>query len=328
MPTWLEWGLAWVTWLQGLGDWLTTPMLFFTLLGTEEFFLVIMPALLWCYRPFLGLRIGLILVTSTGINLGLKLLFGMPRPCWVSDRVLALTSESSYGLPSNHAQTAVAIWGRLAAAFAARWLSVVVGVLIFLISLSRVYLGAHFPLDIFAGWAIGGIILWLFLRYEDAVGRWIRSKSLPTQLLFALGASLSLLAFFLAVGALTEAGGRSVPAAWIERAAAGAGEAEAIDPASLEGILATTGSLFGLAAGGVLLARGLPFDGRGPIWQRVIRYGIGMIGVALIFVGLRTVFPAGDTPVPQALRFLRYAATTFWIAYLAPWTFLRLRLAS
>ncbi len=327
MPTWLEWGLVWVTWLQGLGDWLTTPMRFFTLMGTEEFFLVIMPVILWCYRPFLGLRIGLILVTSTGVNLGLKRLFGMPRPYWVSERVLALTSESSYGLPSNHAQTAVALWGRLAAAFAARWLWVVIGLLVFLISLSRVYLGAHFPLDVAAGWVIGGIILWLFLRYEDSFGRWMRMKSLPAQLLIALGASLGLLALNLAIGTLTEAGGRTVPAAWIERAAASAEGAEGIDPESLEGILSTTGALFGLASGGILLARGLPFDGRGPIWQRVLRYAIGIAGVGLIFAGLRVVFPSGDTLAAQVLRFLRYAATTFWIAYLAPWAFVRLRLA-
>ncbi len=41
---------------QSLGDWLILPMKFFTFLGKEEFYLLIMPAIYWCINPALGLR--------------------------------------------------------------------------------------------------------------------------------------------------------------------------------------------------------------------------------------------------------------------------------
>ena len=41
-------GIHFILWLQGLGHWLQAPMAGFTFLGTEQFYLLIMPVLLWC----------------------------------------------------------------------------------------------------------------------------------------------------------------------------------------------------------------------------------------------------------------------------------------
>jgi hypothetical protein len=40
--------LSWVIAFQSLGDWLIFPMRFFSFLGTEEFYILIMPILYWC----------------------------------------------------------------------------------------------------------------------------------------------------------------------------------------------------------------------------------------------------------------------------------------
>ncbi len=101
MNPWLDWGIPIIAWLQGLGEGLKAPMQLFTFLGTEEFFLVVMPAILWCLDAALGIRLGFILLASDGLNGTLKLAFGWPRPYWVSDQVRALASESSFGIPSN-----------------------------------------------------------------------------------------------------------------------------------------------------------------------------------------------------------------------------------
>lgn len=57
----------------------------------------------------------------------------------------------------------------------------------FLIGLSRVYLGAHFPHQVLAGWLAGAVLLALFLllapRFED----WMKSRPLNQQLAVAFG---------------------------------------------------------------------------------------------------------------------------------------------
>ena len=39
----LEWGIAFILTLQGLGDWLIGPMNIFTFTGNAEFYLLILP---------------------------------------------------------------------------------------------------------------------------------------------------------------------------------------------------------------------------------------------------------------------------------------------
>lgn len=149
-----NWYLAqslFVSAVQGMGDWLKAPMLFFTFLGSEEFYLLALPILYWCIDTALGLRIGLILLVSTGINDALKMTFHAPRPYWFSANVNPLSAESSFGLPSGHSQNAVAIWGSAALYLGKRWVWGIALALMFLIGFSRLYLGVHFPQDILAG---------------------------------------------------------------------------------------------------------------------------------------------------------------------------------
>lgn len=167
-----ELDLAWVIAFQALGDWLVSPMRFFSYLGTEEFFLLVMPVLYWSIDASLGIRVGVIMLLSTGLNFILKLPFTGPRPYWLSADVNPLWAESSFGLPSGHAQHAVAVWGSIAAYLRHRWAWATALFLMLMIGLSRVYLGAHFIQDVFAGWLIGALLLWLFLRWSHPVARW------------------------------------------------------------------------------------------------------------------------------------------------------------
>jgi membrane-associated phospholipid phosphatase len=316
MNPWLEWGVPIITWFQGLGEVFLTPMEFFTFLGKEEFYLLVMPALLWCYNARLGFRIGLILLTSDGINGFLKISFGMPRPYWVSSEVKALSTETSFGLPSGHSQTAVVVWGRLAAWLRRRWAYVVLGLLIFLISISRIYLGVHFPTDVLVGWIVGGLVLWAFLRFEEPLRAHLSLTSVTTQIIIAFLASIVVILLGMAALAI----GPVPPAGWAQAAAQGD---EVVDPRSLEGMIASAGALFGLGAGGALLFAWDGFSASGDWWRRVLRYLVGVVGVAVIYFGLKAVFPDGV----QVLRYLRYALATFWVAYLAPRMFVWMRLA-
>lgn len=316
MNTWLEWGIPIITWLQGLGEVLRSPMEFFTFLGTEEFYLLIMPAILWCWDARLGFRIGLILLTSDGINGFLKISFGQPRPYWVSDEVSALSAETSFGLPSGHSQTAVAVWGRLAAWLRRSWAYVVLGLLIFFISISRLYLGVHFPTDVLTGWIVGGLLLWAFLRFEEPLRKRLAATNVTTQIIIAFLFSLVVIL----LGALARAVGPIPPTEWIQAASAAE---EVADPRSLDGMVSTAGALFGLGAGGALLFAWNGFKASGVWWRRLLRYLLGVLGVVVIYFGLKAVLPDGV----QVLRYLRYALVAFWMAYLAPRTFVALRLA-
>ena len=122
--------------VQSLGGWLAAPMQFFSFLGNEEFFLLIMPALFWCVDAGLGLRVGTMLMLSNSVNHIFKLAFQSPRPYFYTSEVQALISESSFGIPSGHAQNAAAVWGLLGVLSRRGWVLVTMIVVTFLVVLS------------------------------------------------------------------------------------------------------------------------------------------------------------------------------------------------
>jgi membrane-associated phospholipid phosphatase len=109
----------------------------------------------------------LVLVTLAGaavLDLGLKQLFARARPQAFFDYYL---TPKSFSFPSGHALFAVCFFGGLAVLLTHRlrgWLArilvwAVALALIFLIGVSRVYLGVHYPTDVIGGFAVG--IIWV-----------------------------------------------------------------------------------------------------------------------------------------------------------------------
>jgi membrane-associated phospholipid phosphatase len=325
MEAWIEWGIPVLEWLQGLGEWLLTPMQLFTFLGTENFILLVMPALLWCIDVSLGIQVGMLLLLSNSLNGILKMAVGWPRPYWITENIRALSTETSYGFPSGHAQNAVVLWGRLAVAVKRWWSHVLFIALILLISISRGYLGVHFPTDILVGGLVGLLLLGLWMRLNEPLSSWLEKQSFSARLLLAIALSLSILALGLGVATLTS--GRAVPAEWSERAEVAAPQADPIDPQNLDGLISGSAAFFGFILGAVYLQRWGGFDARGSIPARLGRYLLGIIGVVALFFGLRALFPSGDTFLPQLLRFVRYALVGSWVSYGAPRLFVGLNLA-
>lgn len=312
---------ALVAGLQSLGLWLTAPMLALSFLGNEEFYLLVMPALYWCFSPALGLRAGLLLMVSNGLNAGLKWAFGMPRPYWYSPEVAGLTHEASFGLPSGHAQNAAALWGLLAVHSRRRVGQVALVALIGLIGLSRVYLGVHFITDVVLGWLVGGVLLAVLLRFEAPVVRWVRARPLGQQIVAAFLASLVLLAF----GALGLALAHSnPPTAQVVQLALPhlLADESPLDPATA---FTVAGAFFGLAVGAMVLqARGLTFGADGGARVLVLRYVVGVVGILVLWRGLGVLLPDDGSWLALTLRYLRYALIGVWISAGAPWLFLRL----
>lgn len=321
----LHWSIDFIAWLQMSAPWLFLPARLLSFVGTEEFYLFILPLLYWCVDARVGLRVGVILTVSDSLNTFFKFLFHQPRPFWVSDRVRAIGAEGSYGLPSGHAQHGVTVWGTIAARAKGRlrWL---LAVLIFLIGFSRIVLAVHFPTDVLAGWLIGGLILWAFLRWEAAVVAWFNRFSLTQKVVLAFAASTLLVVVSLSGLAFVPP---ADPLAWeimAGRALSFPPGVSAIHPRSTIGIFGAAGTFFGLAAGAILIFERGRVDTRGLWWKRVLRFLLGLIGATVLWSGLRIVLPRDTSLLSQVLRYMRYAVAGFWITYGAPWVFIKLGL--
>lgn len=110
------------------------------------------------------------LLGSAASVYALKVLVARARP---SGLIPAIT-EISFSFPSGHATASIALYGFLAFLLCRlyperkRVVLMVAIAIILAIGFSRLYLGAHFPSDVIAGYALGG--LWLLL------GIWITNR--------------------------------------------------------------------------------------------------------------------------------------------------------
>ena len=323
MDIFIQNGIDWVIAIQSLGSWLELPMQFFTFLGQENFFFLVLPLIYWSVDAQVGLRVALILVTSNYLNSIVKLMFATPRPYWVNSRVEPLSVEQSFGTPSGQAQNAAALWGIMAVEVNKRWAWITAIALAFMIGFSRVYLGMHFVHDVMIGWLIGYTILFLFIKFWDPMATWLKAKPLAQQVLIAF--MISLVMITIGVWSAARLDEYALAIEWTDNALR-AGPLP--DPVSLEDIFTSAGSLFGLTVGIAWIASRGGYQTAGSLEKRALRYVIGLIGIMILWFGLRQVFPHGETLIPLVLRYIRYSLVGFWITAGAPWLFFHFKLVS
>lgn len=324
MQTLIEIGVAFIIALQGLGDWLIAPMRFFSYLGTQEFFLLVLPLIYWSVDSALGLRVGFILMTSEMLNYVGKLAFAGPRPYWVSSHVRGLWPEATFGIPSGHAQHAVSVWGVIAAYFKKTWVWVAAILLIFFIGFSRLYLGAHFPHDVIVGWLFGTLVLWAFMRFWNPVQNWVIKKTLKQQILISF--IVSLMFIFIGFGMVTLRSDYQVSKEWVNNALLPK-DAEMPAPVDANSPFTSAGVLFGMAAGAAWIESLGGYNAAGSLQKRALRYAVGLIGILILYVGLGEIFPRGDGFIFYLLRYIRYTLVGAWVSGGAPWVFMRFNLA-
>lgn len=99
------------------------------------------------------------------VSLVVKEQFGRPR----QEVFPPLVVEDTFSFPSGHTLTAVGVYGFIAVLLwqrGHRLLATISGIWVFMIALSRVYLGAHYPSDVLASLALGTIML-IIILYID-----------------------------------------------------------------------------------------------------------------------------------------------------------------
>jgi len=271
-----------------------------------------------------GLRLGVYLMISGALNGLVKLLLHGPRPFWLDPKVKAYVFESSFGIPSGHAQNSVVVFGTLAAWIRRTWAWVLAVLMIILVGLSRMYLGGHFITDVLAGWLIGALLLWVLFKWEKPFLSWLTNKSTTIQIVIVFGISLSFIV--LAVLINLAFGSWEMPAEWVENARLAYPD-NTINPLSLSGVITYAAVLFGLAAGAIWVYSRGGFDAGGSIGKRIARLLIGLVGAAVFYIGLDLVFPEGESAAALLLRYVRYGLVGFWAGGLAPTIFVALKLA-
>jgi hypothetical protein len=116
-----------------------------------------------------------------------------------------------------------------------------------------------------------------------------------------------------------------IPTTWIDNAILA--NAQEPDPINANDIFTPAGTFFGLAVGAAWILSIGGYQASGPIEKRALRYGIGLIGVLILWMWLGAILPRGDGFIFYALRFIRYTLVGWWVAGGAPWVFMRLKLA-
>ena len=310
MDEWLEslvpWGTSVIVWVQSfVGQGVDPIFKFFTYLGREELYLVLLPLVYWCISKPIGVGLGYIVMLSTWLNCALKNIFDIARPCEAPNPcdtpIRVPLPEVTYSFPSNHAQGAVANWGYLALHLRRRIGWVVAGILMLGIGLSRIVLGVHFPEDVIGGWLIGILLLVVYAWAEVPVGRWIAGQKTIVQLVLAV--AVPVLLIFLH------------PA-----------DTQGQYPA--EGAVTPMSVMVGFGIGLIMEHTWVRFKVDGEWWRRGLRYLLGVILVVIVYLGpkllLREEMPYG---LEATARFVRYALLGWVAAFLWPWLFVRLGLA-
>ncbi|MDX1663561.1 MAG: phosphatase PAP2 family protein [Candidatus Promineifilaceae bacterium] len=311
-------GLEAIRWLQANYPQFAAFMIAITETGRFEFYLALVPLVYWCIHKQFGRQAAYLLAIAYLTNTSLKHLFRTPRPDWL-DPSLGIVGETSYGVPSGHTQIATVIYLFLAYWVRRTWVWLLAAVLIFLMGLSRVYLGVHFPHDVLAGFLLGLLILIVYLIWVNFYQESFRNRILGQRLLVAVLLPLALATLYIV--SLLLLGDPDQSVVWSPRI-------EGAELAALEDAAAAIGILLGLGIGFILEPSRVHFVVDGSFGRRALRYALGLLVTLAIWRGLAFIFP--DTPLWLALplRVFRYWLAGIWVAYYAPLLFVRVGLAT
>lgn len=286
----LRWGVDVVLWMQQASPSLDGLFKVLTFLGSEQFYLLLLPLVYWSIDRVVGVRLIMLLLFSALVNTTVKVIAAQPRPFTYDTRVKAITTETTYGFPSGHTQNTTAVWGLIGLRVRRWWFWGFACLLLIGVGVSRVYLGVHFPTDVLGGFVIGAVVLWLFRRFGSRVGRRFTNLGFRVQL-----------------------------------AITGFGPLVVLLLRHTDPVATGVGTMLGVGVGLVMERRWVRFETDGTVGRRAARFAVGGLVIVALWAGLRSAFTGVEPAL--VLRLVRYALVGLWATLGAPWLFVRLGLA-
>lgn len=189
-----QWEVTLMEWLQGFASPILVKIAsIITLCGEEMVMVAIMGFLYWCYDKNLAKRVGVNLTTGVVWNPLVKNIFLRRRPYFDNPTIECLKpvnnegdimdiTTQGYSFPSGHSANAAVVYGSIAylagrdnadkgSASRKRWLTIVCILMPVLVGISRFFLGVHYPTDVFVGWLLGTVIVFLVSFLQKKITR-------------------------------------------------------------------------------------------------------------------------------------------------------------
>jgi hypothetical protein len=265
--------------------------IFFTLLGEDYIYMSLIAIIYWCFNKRAGVQIFYVLLVSAYLNYWLKMSFKMDKP--PSEYRIILKDDVSYGFPSGHAQSAATFWGWVGLKIRKAWVRIMFFTLIFLIGLSRIYLGVHYLGDVLGGTLFG--VVFLIVAYKTMPCLESKLSSIPSWLRDYLTPFLSVLLFGLSL---------------------------AVFPDIIRGNSALVcGSLFGFSFGFSLESKHVNISVDVDRSTKVFRSVVGLITIFGLYLMMSFVLNSMSLGAAVYIHFLKYAIVAFAIAFVTPLIF-------
>ena len=311
MDTMLQWGLDCIRAIQAQANPpLTVFMRVITEFGSATAYLVLLPFIYWCADEKKCLKLATVILISAWLNVALKTFLDQPRPFFAGfDPSLDICDirENLGGLPSGHAQNSLVLWIILASWSKKNWAYVSAAVFCLLVGFSRIYLGVHFPTDVFGGWIIAGFVLCAYFLFSRKIENFLSERSPRIGLIVC-----AVIAFGMTLYR---------PDAGIY---------------ALKNLLMPAGMILGMGTGYFLCRRYIGFSapsnfgrtGRAKYFSLAARFFFGITVMVVLYTASGKIVSYFEHSVNFRLYvFLRYLIVALWVSAGAPWLFRTLRLA-
>lgn len=292
---WLQQGIQAMKGGGGFTAFMDFMFAFFTFFCEELLLLLLLLIIYWTVDKKKGETLMMAMFMSISTNSILKNIIRRPRPFIKEgyrdnvrfvqiDNFFVNTTNlgAQFSFPSGHSQLAGSFYGTFMLMVKKKWAYIVCPIIIFLVMLSRPYLGVHYPTDVLVGGAIGIGVAFLTVYLSD---KFFDKKY------YIYGVLLLLLIINVSVPSL-------------------------YDPDSLKFL----GTAIGALAGIVLDDKYTKFQIEGLVWWKRVLRVVGGVALIMIFKeGLKPLFNLFNlTGVGRdllgALRYLfvGFAATGLW----------------